>query len=149
MSTPIDIDRSAPVIAQHEIGIQAPLDTVWQLQTDVNVWPTWQTDITAAHLDGPFTTGASFDWTSYGLSVTSTIYDVANRVRVLWGGMSAGITGVHEWTFRETPAGVLVTTSESFAGEPVKADVAEMQTALDASLVSWLGHLKVAAESHA
>jgi hypothetical protein len=42
-----------------------------------------------------------------------------------------------------------VTTIESFAGEPVKADVAGMQTAVDASHVSWLGYLKVAAESHA
>jgi hypothetical protein len=44
-----------------------------------------------------------------------------------------------------------VTTSESFqAGEPVEADAQGMQvTVLDASLVAWLGHLKVAAESSA
>jgi hypothetical protein len=68
---------------------------------------------------------------------------------VLWGGTANGITGVHEWLFRETPAGVHVTTNESFAGEPVRADVAGMQSLLDASLVSWLGHLKAAAESRA
>lgn len=44
-------------------------------------------------------------------------------------------------------SGVHVTTTESFAGEPVEADAPGMQTALDASLVAWLGHLKVAAES--
>jgi hypothetical protein len=37
--------------------------------------------------------------------------------------------------------------SVSFAGEPVEADVASMQSMLDASLVAWLGHLKAAAES--
>jgi hypothetical protein len=42
---------------------------------------------------------------------------------------------------------VRVETNESFAGEPVNADAGGMQAMLDASLASWLGHLKVAAES--
>jgi Polyketide cyclase / dehydrase and lipid transport len=118
-STPTAVDRAAPVIAHHEVDIQAALDTVWELHTDINAWPTWQSDITAARLDGALEPGASFDWTSYGLSVTSTIYDVAERSRLLWGGTADGITGVHEWVFSETPGGVHVTTDESFAGEPV------------------------------
>lgn len=149
MTVPTEVDRGAPVTAHHEIDIEAPLDTVWQLHVDVNAWPTWQTDITAAHVDGPLVPGVSFDWTSYGFSVTSTVYEVAERTRLLWGGTSGGITGVHEWLFTETPNGVHVTTNESFAGEPVEADVSGMQTALDASLVAWLGHLKTAAESPA
>jgi hypothetical protein len=119
------------------------------LHADVNAWPTWQTDITAAHIDGAFQPGASFEWTSYGFTVVSTIYAVAERARVLWGGTAGGITGVHEWDFSETPAGVRVTTDESFAGEPVEADVTGMQSALDSSLIAWLAHLKAAAESKA
>ena len=57
------------------------------------------------------------------------------------------ITGIHEWIFKETPTGVRVETNESFAGEPVKADANAMQAMLDTSLSSWLGHLKMAAES--
>jgi len=147
MTVPTDVDRAAPVIAVHEIDIGAPLDTVWRLHSDVNAWPTWQADITAAHLDGALEPGVSFDWTSYGFSVTSTVYALAERSRVLWGGTSGGITGVHEWLFSETPSGVRVTTTESFAGKPVEDDAPGMQTILDASLVAWLGHLKAAAES--
>ena len=62
---------------------------------------------------------------------------------------SGGITGVHEWLFSETPAAVHLTTTESFAGEPVDADPAGTQTVLDASLVAWLGLLKRAADSSA
>ena len=149
MTAPTDVDRAAPVIAIHEIDIEAALDTVWRLHTDVNAWPTWQTDITAAHIDGTLEPGASFDWTSYGFSVTSTVYDLDEPSRVLWGGTSGGITGVHEWLFSETSSGVHVTTTESFAGEPVEADTPGMQTVLAASLVAWLGHLKAAAESSA
>jgi pimeloyl-ACP methyl ester carboxylesterase len=149
MTTPADIDRSAPVIARHEIDIDAPLDTVWRLQTDVNGWPAWQADITAAHLDGPFEPGASFTWTSYGFTVTSTVYAVAERARTLWGGAANGIMGTHEWVYRQTPTGVHVTTQESFSGEPVAADITGMQSALDKSLTDWLGHLKTIAESQA
>jgi hypothetical protein len=69
------------------------------------------------------------------------------RTRVRWGGTSGGITGVHERVFSETPTGVHVTTNESFAGEPVEADVTRMQSALDSSLISWLAYLKAAAQS--
>ena len=81
--------------------------------------------------------------------MTSTGYDLVERTRVLWGGTSGGITGIHEWLFAETPNGVRVTTSESFAGEPVAADAAGMKGLLDASLVAWLHHLKTASESSA
>jgi uncharacterized membrane protein len=147
MAVPTDVDRAAPVIAVHEIEIEAPLDTVWRLHADVNTWPTWQTDITDAHIDGALEPGVSFDWTSYGFSVTSTVSAVSEGTRVLWGGTSGGITGIHEWVFSDTPDGVQVTTTESFAGEPVEADAQGMQTLLDASLAAWLAHLKTAAES--
>jgi hypothetical protein len=113
--------------------------------TDVNGWTAWQTDMTAAHLVGGFKVGNSFDWSSYGFPVTSTIYDVSDGARVLWGG--SGITGVHEWLFSATPTGTHLVTNESFAGTPVEADAPGMQKLLDASLVAWLNHLKTAAES--
>jgi hypothetical protein len=76
----------------------------------------------------------------------STIYASAERARTLWGGPAAGITGVHEWVFGETPAGVHVTTQESWAGQPVEADITRMRTILDTSLAAWLNNLKAAAE---
>ena len=50
--------------------------------------------------------------------------------------------GHHEWRFEPTAEGVHVTTTESFAGDPVDADTAGMQTLLDNSLVTWLGRLR-------
>jgi hypothetical protein len=54
MATPTDIDRHAPVIAHHEINIDAPLDTVWHLHIDVASWTSWQEAITDAHIQGTF-----------------------------------------------------------------------------------------------
>lgn len=147
MNRPIEINRNAPVVAHHEIDVNAPMERVWRLHTDVAAWTRWQTDITEARTEGAFEPGTSFTWTSYGFSVTSTIYEVEDKSRTLWGGTAQGITGIHEWLFAETPNGVHVQTNESFAGDPVEADVSSMQSMLDASLVAWLGHLKTAAES--
>lgn len=98
-------------------------------------------------MDGVFEPGNSFSWSSYGFAVTSRIYEVQADSRTLWGGTAGGITGIHEWLFQETDGGVRVSTSESFAGDPVSADVDGMQGQLDASLVAWLQYLKSAAEA--
>lgn len=147
MTTPTDIDREAPVIAHHEIDIAAALDTVWDLHIDVDAWPVWNLEITAAKLDGAFVPGSSFTWTSYDFTVTSTIYTVDDHSRTLWGGAAQGIMGTHEWRFEQTPAGVRVVTAESFAGDPVAAAPAQMQAILDNSLTAWLTRLKEKAES--
>jgi len=149
MTTATDIDRDAPVVAHHEIDIVAPLETVWNLHTDVDAWPAWNLEVTAAKLDGAFAPGNSFTWTSYGFTVTSTIYIVEDFSRTLWGGAAQGIMGIHEWQFAQSPAGVHVITTESFAGEPIDADPARMQTILDNSLTAWLTRLKQKAESSA
>jgi uncharacterized protein YndB with AHSA1/START domain len=135
------------VLAHHHTVIRAPIAVVWNLHTDVNAWPSWQTDITEAHIDGLMEPGNWFDWTSYNFAVRSTVYEVTDGERVLWGGTAGGITGIHEWLFAETTDGVQVSTTESFSGDPVNADRESMQAMLGASLAGWLVHMKAAAET--
>jgi hypothetical protein len=128
MTSPTGIDTDAPVRAHHETDINAPLETVWRLQTDVNSWPAWQTEITAARLNGPFQPGSSFTWTSYGLTVTSTIYAVAERARTLWGGTpkaspepTNGPTSRHPLAStspRRNPSLASLSSRFSFVGSP-------------------------------
>ena len=140
---PDDIDRDAPVIAHLERVVSAPVEKVWALHTDVAGWPSWQKDIAAARLDGSFLPDASFTWTAKGLDepVTSTIYAVEPGRSTLWGGPSAGITGVHRWTFTAVTAGTKVVTEESWAGDPIAADLTGAKQTLEDSLVRWLGFL--------
>lgn len=37
MTVPNSVDRAAPVIAVHEIDIEAPLETVWHLHVDAGL----------------------------------------------------------------------------------------------------------------
>src|SRR5699024_8982789 len=134
-----EIDLDAPVLANHEIGMDAPLAIAWNLLIDVNSWKYWNPEITFARLDGEFATGASFEWESYEFPVTSTIYQVDLHRRVLWGGIANGVTARHEWLFTKSNEGVHVQTQEQKAGATTDADVDRKQTMIAQSLSAWLG----------
>ena len=142
---PTSIDEHAPVIARHALFIAAPLETLWDLHADIDRWPSWQDSIDTAHLDGRFEPGATFTWTTFGMHIASSVYQVDPMRHTLWGGPSEGILGLHAWTFTPEAGGVMVTTEESWTGQPVDANKAELQTALDGSLASWLQLLAAAA----
>ena len=145
----MEINTAAPVITRDEILIHAPIETIWDIQTDVAQWPSWQPDVDAAEADGPLTVGSIFRWETAGLNITSTVEEVDAPNRIMWGGPAQGIVAVHVWTLDPQEDGVLVRTEESWEGEPVDAQVEALQGALDGSLRDWLENLKRTAEAQA
>jgi uncharacterized membrane protein len=148
--TPTTPDLAAPVLSHHQISINAPVSKVWKIFTNVDNWPTWQSNITAAQLNGKvFGPGNSFTWTSEGFTVTSHIHIVKKQSMILWSGVAQGITGIHLWIFQPTATGTRVVTTESFAGQPVDDNLDLMQGILDTTLPFWLNALKADAETPA
>ncbi|MEC0307539.1 SRPBCC family protein [Paenibacillus lautus] len=143
----VDVDRNVQVIVDLSIEIEASQEIVWQIQTGVEQWPTWQKDITQVRLSGPIAIGSTFWWETHGLQIVSTILEVEPMKRIVWGGPAHGIEGVHVWSITPTPKGVIVHTAESWDGPPVAADPDGMSAALTASLNAWLAALKSTAES--
>ncbi|MFD4935473.1 SRPBCC family protein [Streptomyces virginiae] len=136
------VDPDARVRHRAEIVIDAPLRTVWNLQTDVEGRPSWQAPVTTAErLDpGPLRRGSAFRWTTpvppnptpaTSLEITSTVEQLRHHTCVRRPGPATGeglhIDGVHVWTFTKTPGGVRVTTEETHTGPQVDAD-AEART---------------------
>ncbi|WP_354644549.1 SRPBCC family protein [Kitasatospora camelliae] len=142
----LTIDENAPAVVRLSTVIDAPLATVWQLHTDIAAWPTWHPDIEKVEFDGPLAPGSSFRWHTHGLDITSTIQDLVPGERIAWGGPTAGITGIHVWTFEQTGDQVTVHTEESWSGAPVEAAADQLGQALLDSLVNWLTQLKRQAE---
>ncbi|MFH9089997.1 SRPBCC family protein [Streptomyces sp. NPDC017673] len=147
----VHIDESAPVITRDSILIHAPLHTIWKVQTDVANWPSWQpkVNVVVKETPGRLRPGSVFRWSTEGLDITSTVKQVDYGKRLAWGGPAQGITAVHVWTFTPTSDGVLVRTEESWAGAPVLANQAALQSALDNSLHNWVNNLKHEAETQA
>ncbi|MFE6082669.1 SRPBCC family protein [Streptomyces virginiae] len=158
------VDPVARVRHRAEIVIDAPLRTVWNLQTDVEGRPSWQAPVTTAErLDpGPLRRGSAFRWTTpvppnptpaTSLQITSTVEQLRHHTCVRWTGPATGeglhIDGVHVWTFAKTRGGVRVTTEETHTGPQVDADVPTATTILRQGLEGWLSDLKATAEARA
>ncbi|MGW1333062.1 SRPBCC family protein [Streptomyces rubiginosohelvolus] len=157
------VDAKALVRARTETVIDAPLSTVWKLQTDVERWPSWQTHVMSMdRLDhGPFRPGSAFRWTTpvppnpatpaTSLDITSTVRQVERGSCIRWTGPAVGeglhIDGVHVWSFQKVRGGVLVRTEETHTGEQVEANVPYATEILKQGLEAWLGELKAAAEA--
>ncbi|MFI7499066.1 SRPBCC family protein [Streptomyces sp. NPDC049687] len=155
------VDASARIRYATDIVIDAPLSTVWKLQTDVAHWPSWQPPVlTAERLDprGPLRKGSAFRWTTPAPATTLDIVSTVRQLRpgrcVLWDGPAVGEglridNGVHLWTFEKVRGGVRVHTEETWTGAQVEADVPAATAALGAGLEAWLRDLKSAAEARA
>lgn len=146
MTFPHTIDADAPVVVRRRITVDAPAALVWRIHTDIDAWPSWNPGIGRAHLNDPLAPGATFRWLTGGLDIESTVYQVVPGEHVIWGGPAHGITGIHLWTFTEEDGHTVVSTEESWSGDPVLAQPREMHRLLDESLEAWLRHLKTAAE---
>jgi uncharacterized protein YndB with AHSA1/START domain len=144
----LGIDATAPIIARHDIDIDAPAELVWAIQTDINAWPLWRPKVTSASFTQSLMPGSSFDWQDSGLQITSTIKEVEPDRRIVWTGPAQGIFAVHVWEITPTATGVHVNTEESWSGEGLlDTQAAYLQPLLDQSLVEWLALLKVRSEA--
>jgi len=144
---PTEVDRTAPTLAHAEIDIRAPRGFAWKLFTDVSAWPIWQPDIAYAVLEQPLAPGVPFRWRTHEVPITSTVYAIDEPSRILWGGAVGDVIAIHEWTFADSPDGVLVTTTESLSGRSASIDPATSQLLLEHYLAIWLQSLKTVAES--
>ncbi|MET9264558.1 SRPBCC family protein [Amycolatopsis sp. NPDC004079] len=149
------VDQGAKARHRAEILIHAPLHTIWDLQTDVEAWTSWQkpaAPMTVRRLDpGPLRKHSRFQATvdvpttpPSTVVISSTVQQLQRGKCLRWTGPadSAGyhIDGVHVWTFAPVRGGILVRTEESHSG-------AQADPSSDMGLETWLADLKTAAET--
>ena len=143
----LHIDEDAPVISRADILISAPLEVIWNIQTNISAWPDWRPSVVAARLDGALQAGTAFHWEEGGLKIISTLQEIRPMHRIVWTGPAQGIDAVHVWEFAATPDGVHVHTEESWVGDVVVEKQGDLQPLLDAALKEWLRLLKQQSEA--
>jgi hypothetical protein len=143
----MEVSKSAPAIATHELLINATVQRIWNLVAEIDNWPSWNPAVKSAKLNGTFEVGTTFNWKSRGISIVSTLQEIQpTTTRIAWTGKAIGTRAIHTWSLQPTAAGVLVLTSESLEGWLVSLMRKAMQKSLDESLVAWLKELKQRAE---
>lgn len=129
-----------------EALIQAPVESVWRLHTDITAWPVWNSSIDRVAPTSTLAVGTSFRWLTHGLDVTSTVTALTPGRHITWQGPTAGIHGVHRWTFTPVGNATLARSADTWSGPPVDADPHGLRSVLSQSLASWLADLKQTAE---
>lgn len=140
------INTDAPVITRQQIVIHAPVETVWQVFSNVNNWPEWQKEIPVSKIDSTFSEGASFNWKSNGLTIRSTLHTVKPNEEAGWSGPAFGAFAIHTWHFTEQGDSTLVVVNESMEGWLVTLFKKRFQSGLDSSIIYWLKALKAESE---
>jgi hypothetical protein len=142
----VTVNRSAPVTAEAEIEVAAPIATVWGLITGVDDWPNWNPDVKSASLDGPFAEGSEFRWKAGPGTIRSTVQHVEPPGLMAWTGRTMGVDAVHVHRLTAHDGGTTVRTEESWNGFLPKLMRRTLRRSLERSLDSELDHIKAAAE---
>jgi len=139
------IDEHAAAKASSEILIAAPIEKVWRLLVDIDEWPKWQPNISAAKIAGPLNQGTEFKWTADGTKITSRLALVKPGEELAWSGKALHATAIHVWQLRPGPnGGTVVSTRESMSGFMLKVFYSSKD--LEKSQKAWLDALKREAE---
>lgn len=140
------IDTEAPVSVRTSIEINAPIERVWSILTDLPRWTEWNSAVTAIEASGPVAVGTTFRWRA-GSTINSQVFRVTAPTLIAWSGRTMGIDAVHVWRLSSGRAGTIVTTEESFQSLLVRLFPGTFHGMLTKSLETVLGDLKRAAES--
>jgi hypothetical protein len=143
----MEINRNAPLVAEHRRVIQAPRSWVWQLLTMIDSWAGWHPGISRAALVGPLVPGSVFRWASGGMGIVSTLQLVEPERRFGWTGKALGTFTLHIWHLEDFAGGTQVTTTESMEGWLIHPLKLLSPRFLDDALEAWLAGLAAAAEA--
>ena len=138
----IDVDPSAKCYSKEEITIDSPVENVYKILSDINNWPSWQSSVTKAQIDGPAEVGATFKWQSGNLKIKSQIHTVSPNTEIGWTGRIWWIKAVHNWYIGNENNKTKVIVEESLKG----SGSSFMQKSLAEGMKRNLAELKSRAE---
>jgi len=144
--TSSSVNQIAPVKTMQSVKIHASPEKVYAVFTNVQKWPEWQREITAAKLNGPLRSGSFIEWSTAGMNIKSTLQTVETNQKIGWCGKAFGAFAIHTWQFQQHDSYTIVTVNESMEGWMVKLMKGYFQKNLNIATKKWLEALKSEAE---
>ena len=117
--------------------------------SDIDRWPSWSRDITAAKLEGALAPGTSFTWAAGPGTIRSTLIGVEPERMLAWTGSTMGIRAVHIWRIERRGDDTWLITEESWHGILASVLRGPMRKRLQASIDEGISYLKDEAERRA
>jgi len=109
------------MVIEESIIINAPLEKVWDIFTDLTCWKHWCSVIEDVSSDGTrLEEGNSFKCCIRPFDIPMNLEPVVEEIvpmhRIIWSGKKHGVSALHEFTFQIDGSGVLLTSREAFSG---------------------------------
>lgn len=145
----MNVDESAPVVAEAEIEVAADPHTVWEVLTAMEDWPRWNPDVKSVSVRGEVAEGTEFRWKAGPATITSALQRVDPPRLIGWTGRTLGLRAVHIYRLEPRDGGTLVRTEESYDGLLARVLSGPVRKMLKSSLDGGLRHLKTEAERRA
>ena len=137
------INEDASIRDRQSVIINARIEKVWEVLTNVNDWPSWNPDIKSTKYE-KLEVGAPFEWSLKGTHLKSSFQLIEEPTRIAWTGKSKVIKAIHVWELEASDEQTIVTVEESIEGFIVP--VFNRNSKLHDNLLRWLSHLKQEAE---
>jgi hypothetical protein len=142
------IDERAPVKSAGEIRIEAPVERVWELLTNIRGWEGWAPGVRDVRLDTAVAVDASFSWSIGRTRIKSVIAIVEPRRELTWTGVALWTKAVDRHVLEPTEDGATrFYIEESLAGALVPLFFSRPKLEVQHQL--WLAAFKAAAEDGA
>jgi hypothetical protein len=90
----------ADLFAHNAVVINAPARSIWANLVAAAAWPTWYSnasDVVINDPSGQLGEGVTFNWTTFGLKIASTVAEFAPYERLGWYGNGDKLRAYHTW----------------------------------------------------
>jgi hypothetical protein len=145
----VEINRSAPAIAEGRLQINADPHTVFSVIAAIAEWPSWNPDVKSVQIDDAVEPGTTFRWKSGASSLTSTLQVVDPPGEIAWTGTTMTIKAIHVFRFEPNEGGTLARSEESWDGALARLFKSSSRKSIDKAIKNVLSHLKTEAERRA
>lgn len=137
-----NINQLAPVSCVKTICINASVERVWKVLTNIDQWSIWQEDIVSAKLNRELNLGSTFNWKSGGVKIKSTIHTIEPFENFGWTGKTLGLLAIHNWELTDINRETIVCVSESMEGFLATLFKKKFNKTLEKGMQNWLDLLK-------
>lgn len=142
-------EARGPVNAHAKTEVSAGDRDVWAVLAGIEGWPSWNPAVRDAVLDGALQAATHFRFVTGPGTMSCRLLEVDAPHSLAWSGRLMGIGHRQAWRIEPHSEGCLVVVDASMSGPIARLLKGRLGRRLQGDLDTWLGLLKLEAESRA
>lgn len=102
----------------NELQVAAAPEVIWSWLVRASYWPEWYPTVKGVAIDGggELTSGCSFSWRIFGVTLSSKVEEFVPFERLAWSAQFEGVDAYHAWLIEKNEPGCRALTEENQRG---------------------------------